>query len=58
MTSSEELQVGQEVYWNDPFNICSDFYTVSCIINKTTIEIADQLIVDVSEISRTPIYRG
>ena len=54
MTSSDELQVGQEVYWNDPSHICSDFYEVSCIINDTTIEIAEQLVVDISEVSRVP----
>jgi hypothetical protein len=54
MTSSQELEIGQEVYWNDPCNICSDFYEVSCIINDTTIEIADSVVVDVAEVSRSP----
>ncbi len=54
MTNSQELEIGQEVYWNDPSNICSDFYEVSCIINDSTIEIADSLVVDVAEVSRTP----
>jgi hypothetical protein len=54
MTSSQELEIGQEVYWNDPCNICSDFYEVSCIINDTTIEIANSVVVDVAEVSRSP----
>lgn len=56
MTSSHDLEVGQEVYWNDPSNICSDFYDITAIINDTTIEISEQLVVDVREVSRTPQY--